>query len=103
MSSNLVTNLATNTAIGRHKAGFPIRFNEGVIRAIDHGQINSLADLAKPCRVEPLVIIDKAIANQPYMEDLMKMSLSNLLLIIYKQLTYYLTLVVLKRLRCLIR
>lgn len=49
----------------------------GVMRAVTHGvQINSLADLAKPCRVEPLVIIDKSIVNQPYMEDLMKMSLS---------------------------
>lgn len=82
MSSNLVTQTSatSNTAVGLvHKAAGST-FNglmTGVIRAIDHGmQINSLADLAKPCRVEPLVIIDKAIANQPYMEDLMKMSLS---------------------------
>lgn len=38
--------------------------------------INSLADLAKPCRVEPIAIIDNVLADQPYMQDLMKLSTS---------------------------
>lgn len=49
----------------------------GLLRAVESGmQIKSLADISKPLRVEPLVIIDKSIVNQPYMEDLMKLSLS---------------------------
>lgn len=39
-------------------------------------QVSSLADLAKPCRVEPIVIIDQTIADQPYVTDLMKLSVS---------------------------
>ncbi|AEH03516.1 virion structural protein [Pseudomonas phage PhiPA3] len=39
-------------------------------------EVGSLADLARPCRVEPLAIIDSALADQPYMQDLMKMGLS---------------------------
>jgi len=38
--------------------------------------INSLADLAKPCRVEPIAIIDNVLADQPYMQDLMKVATS---------------------------
>lgn len=38
--------------------------------------INSLADLAKPCRVEPIAIIDNVLADQPYMQDLMKLATS---------------------------
>lgn len=38
--------------------------------------ISSLADLARPARVEPLAIIDKPLLNQPYMEDIMKFSLT---------------------------
>jgi hypothetical protein len=39
-------------------------------------QINSLADLTRPARVEPLVIIDQTLVGQPYMLDLMKMAAS---------------------------
>lgn len=39
-------------------------------------QVSSLADLAKPCRVEPITIIDQTIADQPYITDLMKLSVS---------------------------
>lgn len=38
--------------------------------------INSLADLAKPCRVEPIALIDNVLADQPYMQDLMKLATS---------------------------
>lgn len=38
--------------------------------------ISSLADLAKPCRVEPIAIIDNVLADQPYMQDLMKLATS---------------------------
>lgn len=38
--------------------------------------INSLADLARPCRVEPIAIIDNVLADQPYMQDLMKLATS---------------------------
>lgn len=38
--------------------------------------IKSLADLAKPARVEPLMIVDRELADQPYMEDIAKMALS---------------------------
>ncbi|ARV76766.1 virion structural protein [Pseudomonas phage Phabio] len=38
--------------------------------------INSLADLARPCRVEPIAIIDNVLADQPYMQDLMKVATS---------------------------
>jgi hypothetical protein len=44
--------------------------------AIKGGKIGSLADLARPARVEPLVLVDQSIADQPYMEDIMKMSLT---------------------------
>lgn len=48
-----------------------------VARAAAAGaSINSLADLAKPCRVEPITIIDKDLVHQPYMESLMKYGLS---------------------------
>jgi len=38
--------------------------------------ISSLADLARPCRVEPIAIIDNVLADQPYMQDLMKLATS---------------------------
>lgn len=38
--------------------------------------ISSLADLARPCRVEPIAIIDNVLADQPYMQDLMKVATS---------------------------
>lgn len=39
-------------------------------------RVSSLADLAKPCRVEPITLIDQTIADQPYIQDLMKLSAS---------------------------
>lgn len=46
-------------------------------KAVTKGQkVSSLSDLARPARVEPLVIIDKPLAEQPYMEDVMKMALT---------------------------
>lgn len=39
-------------------------------------RVSSLADLAKPCRVEPITLIDQSIADQPYIPDLMKLSVS---------------------------
>ncbi|QBX32246.1 virion structural protein [Pseudomonas phage PA1C] len=39
-------------------------------------EINSLADLTRPCRVEPLAIIDSVLVDQPYMQDILKMALS---------------------------
>lgn len=39
-------------------------------------QISSLADISKPLRVEPVTIIDQQIADQPYIQDLMKLSVS---------------------------
>lgn len=39
-------------------------------------RVSSLADLAKPCRVEPITLIDQTIADQPYITDLMKLTVS---------------------------
>lgn len=39
-------------------------------------RVSSLADLAKPCRVEPITLIDQTIADQPYVTDLMKLTVS---------------------------
>jgi hypothetical protein len=48
-----------------------------LFKAFTNGQkVTSLADLTRPARVEPLVIIDKPLAEQPYMEDILKMALS---------------------------
>lgn len=38
--------------------------------------ISSLADITKPLRVEPITIIDQSIADQPYITDLLKLSVS---------------------------
>lgn len=38
--------------------------------------ISSLADITKPLRVEPIAIIDQTIADQPYVVDLLKLSVS---------------------------
>lgn len=38
--------------------------------------ISSLADFARPFRVEPLVLVEQPLQNQPFMEDVMKMSLT---------------------------
>src|SRR5690606_4974553 len=45
--------------------------------AVKNGtRISSLADLSRPFRVEPLTMVDRTLINQPYMEDVMKMSLT---------------------------
>jgi hypothetical protein len=38
--------------------------------------INSLADLARPAQVQPLVIVDKPLQDQPFMSDVMKGTMS---------------------------
>lgn len=65
-------------AIGSSIADVSVRgLVSTVARAAASGaNINSLADLSKPCRVEPITIIDKDIVHQPYMESLMKYGLS---------------------------
>lgn len=40
------------------------------------GNISSLADITKPLRVEPVTLIDQQIADQPYIQDLLKLSVS---------------------------
>ncbi len=45
--------------------------------AIANGQsTKSLVDLARPARVEPMVIVDKSLEDQPYMTDVMKFALT---------------------------
>jgi hypothetical protein len=49
-----------------------------VITASQNGSaINSLADLTRPARVEPLVIIDQTLVDQPIMLPVMKMAASS--------------------------
>lgn len=38
--------------------------------------VSSLADLARPARVEPLAIIDATLVDQPYMTDVMRLALT---------------------------
>lgn len=53
-------------------------FLGALARAVKNGsEINSLADLARPARVEPMVIIDAPLQKLPAMEDIMKMSLTS--------------------------
>ncbi|MFO5854895.1 hypothetical protein, partial [Klebsiella pneumoniae] len=41
-----------------------------VLQATKNGvEISSLTDLARPTRVEPLVIVDQTLVDQPYMKD----------------------------------
>lgn len=48
-----------------------------LVNAVKNGNnVGSLADMSRPFRVEPLVLIEHTLLNQPYMEDIMKMSLS---------------------------
>lgn len=56
---------ASTTAIG------------ALVQAVRNGtNVSSLADLARPARVEPLVLVEQALQNQPFMENVMKMSLT---------------------------
>ncbi|MFO5890394.1 hypothetical protein ACLBSJ_31725, partial [Klebsiella pneumoniae] len=44
-----------------------------VLQATKNGvEISSLTDLARPTRVEPLVIVDQTLVDQPYMKNVRK-------------------------------
>lgn len=61
-----ITANAATTAIG------------ALVAAAKNGtDIRSLADLARPARVEPLVLVEQTLQNQPYMENVMKFGLTN--------------------------
>lgn len=48
-----------------------------LVTAIKAGtQISSLADLARPCQVVPITVLDSTLRDQPYIEDVLKMCLS---------------------------
>jgi len=48
-----------------------------VAQALANGQsLKSLADIARPARVEPLVVVDKPLEGQDYMDDVMKFTLT---------------------------
>lgn len=69
--------LSQESATGDIKANAVTGLVTAVARAAHAGlTINSLADLSRPCRVEPITIIDKSIAHQSYMEPVMKYALS---------------------------
>lgn len=42
----------------------------------NNGSPSSLVDIARPARVEPIVLVDKVLVNQPYMVDVMKYATS---------------------------
>jgi len=64
-AATIAANAAT-TAIG------------SMVAAVKNGtDISSLADLARPARVEPLVLVEQTLQNQPYMENVMKFTLTN--------------------------
>jgi hypothetical protein len=49
-----------------------------LVQAVRNGSdISSLADLSRPARVEPLVLVEQTLQNQPYMENVMKFGLTN--------------------------
>lgn len=49
-----------------------------LVQAVRNGtDISSLADLSRPARVEPLVLVEQTLQNQPYMENVMKFGLTN--------------------------
>lgn len=61
-----ITANAATTAIG------------ALVAAAKNGtDIRSLADLSRPARVEPLVLVEQTLQNQPYMENVMKFGLTN--------------------------
>lgn len=48
-----------------------------LVSAMRNGtDISSLADLSRPARVEPLVLVEQTLQNQPFMENVMKMGLT---------------------------
>lgn len=40
-------------------------------------RINSLVDVSRPARVEPMVMVEKSLTDQPFMTDVMKFCLTN--------------------------
>ncbi len=49
-----------------------------LLQAVRNGSdVSSLADLARPARVEPLVMVEQTLQNQPFMESVMKLSLTH--------------------------
>lgn len=49
-----------------------------LLQAVRNGSdVSSLADLARPARVEPLVMVEQTLQNQPFMENVMKLSLTH--------------------------
>jgi hypothetical protein len=49
-----------------------------IVQAARNGtDISSLADLSRPARVEPLVLVEQTLQNQPFMENVMKFGLTN--------------------------
>lgn len=48
-----------------------------IVEAIRSGQsVKSLADISRPARVEPLVLVEKSLEGQDFMSDIMKFSLT---------------------------
>lgn len=48
-----------------------------IVKAIQNGQsVKSLADITRPARVEPLVVVEKSLEGQDFMQDVMKFSLT---------------------------
>ncbi len=61
--------------------GFAAKGSKALLSALNNAknngvQVRSLADLARPARVEPLAIIDQDLSRNPFLEDLLKFSLS---------------------------
>lgn len=66
-----------NAAMTGNTAGLGKELMQTVLTAAKATtRVSSLADLAKPCRVEPITLIDQTIADQPYIQDLLKLSVS---------------------------
>lgn len=64
----------TAAAIGANAANTAM---SSLFGAVKNGtSVGSLADLSRPFRVEPLVLVDQTLQNQPFMEDVMKMGLT---------------------------
>lgn len=68
-------------AAGHAAAGAAAKGSKALLSALSNAknngvQIRSLADLARPARVEPLAIIDQALSRNPFTEELLKFGLS---------------------------
>lgn len=73
----ILTPTTIATAVGGALAKLGTTLLGKLYTAVTKGQkVGSLADLSRPARVEPLVLIDQPLAEQPYMEDILKMALT---------------------------